>query len=74
MELGNKIKFERAKKNLSQEKPAELAGISIHSISDIERGITDIRYINLFQIAEALEITIFDLLDFKPDNCEKILT
>lgn len=65
LELGNKIKFERAKRNLSQEKLAEMANLSIRTISDIERGITDIRYTNLLQISDALEITISDLLDFK---------
>ena len=65
LELGNKIKFERAKRNLSQEKLAESASLSIRTISDIERGITDIRYTNLLQIADALEISISNLLDFK---------
>ena len=44
LELGNKIRFERMKRGISQEKLAELANISIRTISDIERGITDIRY------------------------------
>ena len=42
LELGNKIRFERMKRGISQEKLAELANISIRTISDIERGITDI--------------------------------
>ena len=65
LELGNKIKFERAKRNISQEKLAELANLSIRTISDIERGITDIRYTNLLQIATALDISASELLDFK---------
>ena len=40
LELGNKIRFERMKRGISQEKLAELANISIRTISDIERGIT----------------------------------
>ena len=52
------------KRKMSQETLAELANVSIRTISDIERGITDIRYTNLLQIAMAFEITILELLDF----------
>ena len=65
LELDNKIRFERMKRGISQEKLAELANISIRTISDIERGITDIRYTNLLQIAEAFQLTLSQLLDFR---------
>ncbi len=65
LELGNKIRLERLKRDLSQEQLAEAANVSIRTISDIERGITDIRYTNLLQIAEAFGLTISKLLDFK---------
>lgn len=65
LELGNKIRFERMRHNVSQEKLAEMANLSIRTISDIERGLTDIRYTNLLQIAEAFEMTISDLLSFR---------
>ena len=65
LELGNKIRFERMIRGISQEKLAELANISIRTISDIERGITDIRYTNLLQIAEAFQLTLSQLLDFR---------
>lgn len=65
LELGNKIRLERMKRSISQEKLAELANVSIRTISDIERGITDIRYTNLLQIAEAFQLTLSQLLDFR---------
>ncbi|MBP3821367.1 helix-turn-helix transcriptional regulator [bacterium] len=65
LELGNKIRLERIKRDMSQEKLAELANVSIRTISDIERGFTDIRYTNLLQISGAFNITIFSMLDFK---------
>ena len=65
LELGNKIRLERMKREISQEKLAELANVSIRTISDIERGLTDIRYTNLLQIAKAFKITLSQLLDFK---------
>ncbi len=68
LELGNKIRLERMKRDISQEKLAEMANVSIRTISDIERGITDIRYTNLLQIAEAFGLTLSELLNFKY-NC-----
>ncbi len=65
LELGNKIRLERMKRDISQEKLAEMANVSIRTISDIERGITDIRYTNLLQIAEAFGLTLSELLNFK---------
>jgi len=65
LELGNQIRLERMKRDISQEKLAEMANVSIRTISDIERGITDIRYTNLLQIAEAFGITLAEMLNFK---------
>lgn len=65
LELGHKIRLERMKRDISQEQLAERANISIRTVSDIERGITDIRYTNLLQIAEALNLTVSELLNFK---------
>ena len=65
LELGNKIRLERLKREFSQEQLAEKANLSLRTISDIERGITDIRYTNLLQIALAFDLTMSELLDFK---------
>ena len=62
--LGQKIKFERIKRNLTQENLAELAGLSVHGLSNIETGKTDVRYTNLLQIANAFEIKLCELLNF----------
>ena len=47
VKLGQKIKFERTKRNFSQEKLAELAQLSVHGLSNIETGKTDIRVCEL---------------------------
>lgn len=65
LELGNKIKLERMKRDMSQEQLAELAEISVRTVSDIERGITDIRYTNLMQIACAFNLTLSDMLNYR---------
>ena len=63
LELGNRIRLERLKQNITQEQLAEMANVSIRTISDIERGLTDIRYTNLLQISSAFNISISHLLD-----------
>ena len=64
VKLGQKIKFERVTRQLSQEQLAELANISVHGLSNIETGKTDIRYTNLLQISNAFNMRICELLDF----------
>lgn len=64
IKLGQKIKFERTKREMSQEQLAELSNISIHGVSNIETGKTDIKYTNLLKIAKAFNIKISELLDF----------
>ncbi len=64
IKLGQKIAFERKKRNLSQEQLAELSNISTHGISNIENGKTNIKYTNLLQISNAFEMRVCELLDF----------
>ncbi len=65
LQLGQKIRYERMKQNLSQEELEEKSKVSRRAISEIERGNTDIRYTNLYQIASAFGLTVSELLDFK---------
>ena len=55
----------RSAKGMTQEKLAELAGLSRQYIGDVERGTRNISLVNIEKIAAALEITLPDLLDFK---------
>ena len=64
LKIGQKIRFERMKKNFSQEKLAELADLNTNSISTIERGVNNLKIKTLFQIADALGINARDLLNF----------
>lgn len=64
LQLGQKIRYERLKKGLSQEDLEEKSFVSRRTISEIERGNADIRYTNLYQIASALGMTVSDLLKF----------
>ena len=63
--LGSKIRFERFKRNLSQEGFAQLVGLSTRTISTLETGTNNIKFISLCKIANALDLEIKDLVDFK---------
>ena len=60
-----KIRDERIKRELNQEDLEEKSKVSRRTISEIERGNADIRYTNLYQIAEGFNIKISELVDFK---------
>ncbi len=62
--LGLKIRVERQKKKISQEKLAELADLNRNFIGMIERGETNVTVKNLENIANALELDIKELFNF----------
>lgn len=62
--LGLKIRIERKKRGISQEKLSELANLNRNFIGMIERAETNITIRNLENIANALKIDIKDLFDF----------
>lgn len=63
IKIGLKIKFERMKRKLSQEKLAELADLSKTHIGDIERGTSIPTIETLNKIASALDIELVKLVD-----------
>ena len=64
LKLGNKIRYERVRRHLSQEKLAELANMNMRTISTIECRTTDIRFTTLNKIATALDVEIKNLVEF----------
>ncbi len=60
--FGDKVRQERAKKNLSQEGLADLAGVHRTYIGMIERAEKNITLENIEKIAKALKIKISSLL------------
>ena len=62
--FGLKVRIERQKLKISQEKLAELTGLNKNSISLIERGKTNVTITNIENIANALKIEIADLFNF----------
>lgn len=61
--LGDRLREERMKQNLSQEKLAELAGVHRNYIGLIERAELDPAISYIEKIAKALKIKISDLME-----------
>lgn len=60
--IGNRIKEFRIKKNWTQAKLAEESGIEPSNISHIERAATKVSLPTLFSIANALDVSLDDLV------------
>lgn len=61
--IGRKVKFERMKMGLTQEKLAELAGLHVSSIRAIENGTKSPTVRTLEQIAKGLGIDFVELVN-----------
>lgn len=57
MEIGGRIKLERKKHDLSQEKLAEMIYVSPHYIYEIERGMKAMSLETFINICETLELS-----------------
>lgn len=61
--IGIKVKLERTKRGLSQEKLAELADMNKNSIGAIERGTSSPSVDTLAKIADAFGLQLNELTD-----------
>lgn len=68
-EVGRRVRDARVRKNISQEKLAELAGTSLTSISRLETGKSMVSLEKLALLAEVLDVGLEELLqDFMSKN------
>lgn len=63
--LGLNIKKIRKQNNISQNSLAEMVDLSREYIADIERGHKKVSLNKLFEIAKALNVGCYDLINFK---------
>lgn len=63
--VGINIKLERVRHSISQEKLAELAGLSRATMGSIERGEKSPTVVTLAAIAKALDIELYKLFIFE---------
>lgn len=59
--IGHNLRVERIKKNLSQEKFAEVAKVHMNYIGKIERGEQNLTIKKLVEITNSLEISVNDI-------------
>ena len=59
--FGQAVKTIRMEKGISQEKLAELVDLHRTYISDIERGGRNVSLVNIYRIAEGLEVKVFEI-------------
>ena len=64
LQLGNHIKQLRKKRKLTLEALCYKNGLEPSTISRIEKGIVEPKYLTLLKLAEAYQITISELLNF----------
>lgn len=61
--FGDKVRHYRNLLGLSQEKFAEKANVHRTYIGTVERGETNITLVNVYKLAEALEVSVSKLLE-----------
>jgi len=61
IEFGLQLKALRKERGLSQEQLGLIAGLDRTYISGIERGVRNVSLINIFRIANALNVPAYDL-------------
>lgn len=66
VEIGRLIRAYRQDAGLSQEKLAEMVGVSFQQIQKYENGRTTLSITKLQQIAKALKLTVADFFDEGP--------
>lgn len=64
-QFGKRIKGIRLERQLTQEKFAELVGISVDFLSLIERGINSPSFEALEKMSQRLKMPVSDLFDFR---------
>jgi transcriptional regulator with XRE-family HTH domain len=65
-DIGLKIKALRQQAGLSQEKLAEMMGLTFQSIQKYESGQTTLSVIKLQQVAEALKVSVTEFFSSTP--------
>lgn len=72
--FGRRLRQLRLQRNLTQERLAEGAGVSVDLISNIERGINAPSFETLERLAESLRVSVKDLFVFTDDvRVERLL-
>ena len=64
LRFGRKVRMERERQHLSQEKLGQMAGVHRTYVGMIERGEKNITLLNIEKIGSALDLSLKQLMDF----------
>ena len=64
LQFGRKLRKLRRERDLTQEQLAEMIGISVESISNIERGIFAPSFETLERLRDVFNLTVSEMFDF----------
>ncbi|MCH8976527.1 MAG: helix-turn-helix transcriptional regulator [Proteobacteria bacterium] len=65
--FGKRLRVLRVESDITQEKLADDVGLTVESISNIERGIFGPKFENLEKIANSLNIPVKELFEFEDE-------
>ncbi len=76
--LGERIRFLRREKNISQEQLGELSNLHTNYIGAIERGEKNITLESLVKVSKGLEVSLDELFRYlepmdEPDDLQKVV-
>lgn len=66
VQFGRRLRTLRKRVDLTQKDLAENTGLTIESISNMERGIFGPKFDNLEKIANVIDVEVKELFDFNP--------
>jgi transcriptional regulator with XRE-family HTH domain len=66
--FGSNIKELRKRRRLTQEKLAEMAGISPNYLGEVERGEKNMTALIAWKLSQALDVSIAEILSHKKDE------
>ena len=71
--FGSRLRVLRRESGLSQEKLAEMTGLSANFVGEMERGLKAPGLVVILRLSRALGVSVADLLrDFTPDVVRKL--
>lgn len=62
--FGKNVKLERIKKDLTREQLAEIMGVSVNYLSNIELGKANMSLAKVLELAQFLQTDVNNLLEF----------
>ncbi len=68
--IGQRIRYYRRLKNLTQEELGEQANVSYKYIGEVERGRKKPSIIVIYRLSQALQMPMADLVSIPSDHCD----